>query len=162
MDNHWEKMPKSWTTVLNDLPPENLTNLLDTNAAIQQNVWPLSLLCLQKIIPILSIPREPNNDKGNCSASLNRSDSNNNPNVIDFKSHPKTKNILTKKNIKAKKRHEIEQMSELTANIANEHGIKYIVDFGAGLGHLARLLTYGYRLNVCCLEMQIALTEQAR
>lgn len=76
--------------------------------------------------------------------------------------HPKTKNILTKKNIKEKKRHEIERMSQLTANIANEYGVKYIVDFGAGLGHLARLLAYGHRLNVCCLEMQIALTKQAK
>lgn len=67
-----------------------------------------------------------------------------------------------KKNIKLKKRHEIEKMSQLTASIAYEYGIKYIVDFGSGLGHLARLLTYGHRLNVCCLEMQAPLTKQAK
>lgn len=75
--------------------------------------------------------------------------------------HPKLRTMLTKKNIKEKKRHEIEKMSELTARIAHENNIKYIVDFGAGLGHLARSLTYGYRLKVCCLEQQVILTDQA-
>lgn len=89
-------------------------------------------------------------------------DSNKNRVQIDLKIHPKMKNILMKKHIKAKKRHEIDKMSQFTASIANEYGIKYIVDFGSGLGHLARLLTYGHRLNVCCLEMQKSLTEQAK
>lgn len=67
-----------------------------------------------------------------------------------------------KKSIKEKKRHEIERMGQLTANIAKELGVKYIVDFGSGLGHLARLLAYGYKLNVCCLERDTALTNQAK
>lgn len=69
--------------------------------------------------------------------------------------------VLTKKKIKEKKRHEIERMSQLTAGIANELGVQYIVDFGSGLGHLARLLAYGYGLNVCCLEKEAILTDQA-
>lgn len=75
--------------------------------------------------------------------------------------HPKLKTYLTQKSIKAKKRHEIERMSRLTASVANEHSVEYIVDFGAGLGHLARSLTYGYGLKVCCLEQQISLTQSA-
>lgn len=59
MDNHWHKMPKSWIDVLTDLPPENLVDLLKTETQTETNVWPLSMLCLRKIIPILSIPREP-------------------------------------------------------------------------------------------------------
>lgn len=31
-----------------------------------------------------------------------------------------------------------------------------------GLGHLARMLAYGYKLEVCCLEKEQALTEQAK
>lgn len=69
---------------------------------------------------------------------------------------------MKKKNIKAKKRHEIERMSRLTAEAAKKLGIKYVVDFGAGLGHLARLLCYGYGLNVCCLEKENALIHQAK
>lgn len=146
-------MPQSWIKSL-DIPPENLANLLESELKNERNViWPLSLLCLKEIIPRLTIPRRPNS---------NKSVSNNTPIQIELKIHPKMKNLLMKKNIKAKKRHEIEKMSQLTAKISNEYGIKYIVDFGSGLGHLARLLTYGHRLNVCCLEKQRILTEQAK
>lgn len=69
--------------------------------------------------------------------------------------------MLMKKKIKQKKRHEIERMGQLTADLAKEFGVNYVVDFGSGLGHLARLLAYGYKLNVCCLEKETALTDQA-
>lgn len=52
-------------------------------------------------------------------------------------------------------------MSQLTANIANELDVKYVIDFGAGLGHLARSLTYRYGINMCCLEKEFELTNQA-
>lgn len=39
---------------------------------------------------------------------------------------------------------------------------QYVVDVGSGLGHLARLLAYGYDLKVCCLEAQENLSCQAR
>lgn len=73
----------------------------------------------------------------------------------------KLQTILTKKNIKEKKRHEIEKMSQLTARIARDCDVQYIVDFGAGLGHLARALAFNYGAKVCCLEQQLVLTEQA-
>lgn len=113
----------------------------------------------------------------------NQNDSNNNPKrEFCCLSHPRTHSVLVKKSIKAKKRHEIERMSQLTASIANDLGVKYIVDFGSGkwmkskvekcvvnlmfrwtgLGHLARMLAYGYKLNVCCLEKEHDLTEQAK
>lgn len=67
-----------------------------------------------------------------------------------------------RKKIKAKKQHEIERMGQLTAEIASKLNVKYIVDFGSGLGHLARLLAFGYGLNVCCLEKDKTLTDQAQ
>lgn len=67
-----------------------------------------------------------------------------------------------RKKIKAKKQHEIERMGQLTADIAAKLNVKYIVDFGSGLGHLARLLAFGYGLNVCCLEKEHTLTDQAK
>lgn len=75
--------------------------------------------------------------------------------------HSQLKTVLTKKNIKEKKRHEIERMSKLTATIARQCKVKYVIDFGAGLGHLARSLSYGHGLKVCCLEQQSALSAQA-
>lgn len=93
----------------------------------------------------------------------NHNDQNNNPKPkFNCLTHPKIKTILTKKSIKEKKRHEIERMSQLTADIADDLDVKYIIDFGAGLGHLARLLAYGYGLNVCCLEKEVVLTKQAK
>lgn len=53
-------------------------------------------------------------------------------------------------------------MSRYTAEVAENLDVQYIVDFGAGLGHLARSLAYGYKLNVCCLEKEPEFTKQAR
>lgn len=75
--------------------------------------------------------------------------------------HPKLKNLFRKR-IKPKKQHEIERMAVLCATTAAECKVKYILDFGAGLGHLSRVLGYGYGLNVCCLEQQEQLTEEAK
>lgn len=80
-----------------------------------------------------------------------------NPSITN---HPKLKQIFTK-HVKPKKRHEVEKMSRVCKEVADELGIEYIVDFGAGLGHLSRVLAYGYGLKVCCLEQNAELTKQA-
>lgn len=93
----------------------------------------------------------------------NQSDSNNNPRQeFTYTIHPKISTILTKKNIKEKKRHEIERMSQLTAAVAKANSLDYIVDFGSGAGHIARLLSYGYGYSVVCLEKEIALIDRAK
>lgn len=74
--------------------------------------------------------------------------------------HPRLKQIFTK-HVKPKKRHEVEKISRTCSEIAEELGIEYIVDFGAGLGHLSRVLAYEYGLKVCCLEQNAELTQQA-
>jgi len=48
------------------------------------------------------------------------------------------------------------------ASLARMESCQYVVDVGSGLGHLARLLAYGYGLKVCCLEAQENLSCQAR
>lgn len=70
--------------------------------------------------------------------------------------------MLTTKNIKEKKRYEIENMSQLTARIAKDCDVNYLVDFGAGVGHLARALAFNFGAKVCCLEQQEKLTDQAK
>lgn len=186
VDNHWEKMPKSWIEALTNVPPEHLSDLLiPSNPNTEKIVWPLSLIALRKVLQRLCISRTPqltSESNGNDNIQSNRkccvtdeksdikmnratdqNDPNNNPkHEFDCLTHPKIKTILMKKKIKEKKRHEIERMGKLTADVAEGLGVKYIVDFGAGLGHLARLLTYGYRLNVCCLEKDSTLIEQAQ
>lgn len=75
--------------------------------------------------------------------------------------HPKLKTLFRKR-IKPKKQHEIERMAALCAATAAECKVEYVLDFGAGLGHLSRFLGYGYGLNVCCLEQQKQLTDEAK
>lgn len=182
-------MPKSWMETLTNVRPEHLSDLLmPPDQQVEKIVWPLSLLALRKSLQRLCIPRNvrislddghtknESSQISNTTAGENvqhtkkqashKDDSNNNRNGTSDSdkcfASTKIKTILMKKKIKAKKRHEIERMGQLTAKIANESGVKYIVDFGSGLGHLARLLAYGYGLNVCCLEKENALTDQAK
>ncbi|XP_044764870.1 protein RRNAD1-like isoform X2 [Coccinella septempunctata] len=66
------------------------------------------------------------------------------------------------KSVKLKKRHEILAMSELCKEMATKSGCIYIVDIGSGLGHLSRMLAYGYNFEVCSIEAEPYLTEQAK
>lgn len=175
-------MPKSWKKSLENVMPEHLSDLLiPPEQPIEKRVWPLSLLALRKLLQRLCITRKTDspylvidghlnsNSKRNFNVTnmkmeaTDQNDRNNNPNS-NVKSVPsaKIKTILMKKKIKAKKQHEIERMGQLTAEIASKLNVNYIVDFGSGLGHLARLLAYGYGLNVCCLEKENTLTDQAK
>lgn len=158
-------MPKSWKDSFANVMPEHLSDLLmPSERTTEKMVWPLSLLALRQLLQRLCISRETTFPHPNCRVSSRTlNDSNNNPNC-NVKSVPsaKVKTILMRKKIKAKKQHEIERMGQLTADIASKLNVKYIVDFGSGLGHLARLLAYGYGLNVCCLEKDETLTEQAK
>nr|CAD7568129.1 unnamed protein product [Timema californicum] len=75
--------------------------------------------------------------------------------------HPKLTNVFTK-HVKPKKRHEIFKMAQIVARTARVQRCHQVVDVGSGLGHLARMLTYGFGLKVCCLEAQDTLSTQAR
>lgn len=74
---------------------------------------------------------------------------------------PKLQNILTK-HIKHKKRHEIIEIGNICAQTAILCDTTIIVDFGAGLGHLARHLAHRQALKVCCIEQQAELSRQAK
>lgn len=42
-----------------------------------------------------------------------------------------------------------------------ETNCRYVIDIGSGLGHLVRMLAYGYDLHVCGIEVQEQLTKIA-
>lgn len=65
------------------------------------------------------------------------------------------------KHVKQKKIHEISVLGLKCADIAYKTNCKVVVDCGSGLGHLARLLAYKYRLYVICIEAQEKLCERA-
>lgn len=66
------------------------------------------------------------------------------------------------KRVKPKKQHEIRRMAEICALSHRQTPVDFIVDFGAGVGHLARVLGYGFGIRVCCFEMQPNLNQLAR
>lgn len=148
LQNHWNTLPKSWTNTLNTVQPCQLAALLCNDQATESPnriIWPLSLLCLQNLVKQSSIVRCPIQKSTRTPSTY---------------THPKLRHIFSK-HVKHKKRHEIEQMSAECYRTARECNVQYVVDVGAGLGHLARLLGFGYGLKVCCLEEQPALSKQA-
>ncbi|XP_037826330.1 protein RRNAD1-like, partial [Lucilia sericata] len=147
--DHWSKLPTSWRDCFQHLPPEHLCFLLESNNYEGKNVnrlWPLSLLALKQAFKELCVKRQQN-------WRLNL------PRAI-LLDHPKLKHIFIK-GVKPKKRHELEYMAALCKQICTENPVDFVIDFGAGLGHLARVLGYAYNIKVCGLEMQTELNQNA-
>ncbi|XP_050340929.1 methyltransferase-like protein 25B isoform X2 [Bactrocera neohumeralis] len=152
IDNHWNKLPESWRLHLEQLHPEELATLLNYNKFSKQKhaVWPLSLLALRHLLLQLSIPRNQSTNSIDLSVSQR-------PVLSDRKlGH------AFNKCVKPKKRHEIQLMASICEYSCQISPVDFVVDFGAGLGHLARLLGYGYGVRVSCIEMRSELNLQAR
>uniref|UniRef100_A0A1I8Q3N7 Methyltransferase domain-containing protein n=1 Tax=Stomoxys calcitrans TaxID=35570 RepID=A0A1I8Q3N7_STOCA len=153
VDKHWDKLPHAWRKHFENMPPEQMCFLLEDNddksqatATKVNSVWPLSLLALKAAFQWLCIGRRRTKKD-----ILPRS------HLLD---HPKLKHIFNK-GVKPKKRHELDSMAALCKHICQDTPVDFIVDFGAGLGHLARTLGYAYNIKICCLEMQTKLNKQA-
>lgn len=116
------------------------------------HVFPLSFLALIQIVKALSIPRQ------NCFKTATLT-----PEGLVDKcgSHPKLRNLFLK-HVKLKKRHEISLMADVVKDTATKCSCNAIIDFGSGLGHLVRMLSYKYELYAAGIECQTPLTEEAR
>ncbi|XP_036339318.1 protein RRNAD1 [Rhagoletis pomonella] len=153
VDNHWEKLPRSWQKHLEHVKPEELSTLLNFNEIAEQqhaNVWPLALLALRCKLREVCVDRSQQSNAATVSACRS-----------PLLSHTKLKHVFNKC-VKPKKRHEIELMASHCEYSYQQTPVDYIIDFGAGLGHLARILGYGFSRRVCCLEMRPELNVQAR
>ncbi|XP_021920504.1 protein RRNAD1-like isoform X2 [Zootermopsis nevadensis] len=182
-DCHWNKLPLSWRRAFDTVEPQELGQFLTQNSTFKSchRVWPLSFLALYTTSLHLSIPREQIHfedllkgqkqfDDGSSSleepnliyrdVTFNRKSSVACAQMPGLK-HPKLQYAF-RKHVKPKKQHEISRMAQVTASVAQSESCHYVVDVGSGLGHLARLLAYGYGLKVCCLEAQENLSSQAR
>ncbi|XP_012234528.1 methyltransferase-like protein 25B [Linepithema humile] len=167
----WEKLPKSWRTVLQTVSPEEFGKWL-TGDISSTRVWPLSLLVLRQVIQHLQLNRNHRNDENilRCS-KVKKSEYDDDENFILENKNKKlhdAHNVLKKhdnlvlKHIKIKKRHEIQQITQICTDCAQESGTKCIVDIGAGMGHLARSLAFKCGLCVTCIEQDVLLSQQAR
>ncbi|XP_044256471.1 protein RRNAD1 isoform X2 [Tribolium madens] len=141
-DNHWNKLPKCWQKSLKNLDSHEISKLLNYNKKLRSNVWPLSILALHNLLSSLSLPRKI--------VDLN----------IQSPFFTKDDKLLKLfwKNVKAKKRHEI----SICYDSALKTDCFHIVDIGSGLGHLSRILNYGYGFKVCTIEAQELLSQQAQ
>lgn len=145
-ENHWNRLPSSLRAVFDDLKDldwlaDHILDLDESKDVACTTVLPLSLLALRKCIRKLSAPRSVPKE------------------VAKIQMSPLK--YLYKK-VKDKKCHEIERMAKLCAETAKKCETNYVVDFGAGLGHLARILAFQHGMRVCCLEQQEKLSEEAK
>lgn len=116
-------------------------------------MYPLSFLALISSVKALSIPRESN---------FHQAPETFNDITIDrCRNHPNLKNLFLK-HVKLKKRHEISVMARFVEAVAKKSGCNAVIDFGSGLGHLVRMLSYKYELYTAGIECQSQLTEEAR
>ncbi|XP_022233123.2 protein RRNAD1 isoform X2 [Drosophila obscura] len=151
VDDHWSKLPASWQHRLQSIPLETFEALLhsdDSKSAPKNSiVWPLELLALRAALRNLCISRtQENHPKESVPCPLLH--------------HHRLKHLFMKR-VKPKKQHEITRMAEICAYSCRTTPVDFVVDFGAGVGHLARILGYGFGIQVCCFEMQPELNQQA-
>ncbi|KAJ8924545.1 hypothetical protein NQ315_000693 [Exocentrus adspersus] len=144
VENHWNKLPESWQSSLRSASMEQIAELLDLKRPVTKGVFPLSLLCLRNIISSIVISRD----------SI----------VVDSHDAHPDQSFLKYfwKNVKLKKRHEIEKMAQICYDAASKTNCFHIVDIGSGLGHLSRMLAYGYGFKVCTFEANPILSSLAR
>lgn len=150
VDCHWEQIPESWKSFLNHLKPEDLAFLIDLNDEEKDykmnRVWPLEFLALKASIKTYSLARQPWTK-----ACLVKSFFKTREDLSWKTEYPNALKNVFRKHIKPKKQHEITRMSDL-ASMFKETNNR--VDVGSGLGHLSRLLSFGYDLDITCLEAE--------
>lgn len=172
-EKHWEKLPPAWADVLDVLSLEEIGKWIQSpNEELNTKiVLPLSLTALKASAKSLALNRIslPNLDnilsyltqlgfdctsqqdcKWSCPWSANNQSG--------------TLGNLSKifhKHVKPKKQHELYRLSHCCAVVSRLINCETVVDIGAGVGHLSRFLSYGYGLDLICLECQEKLGEAA-
>lgn len=143
LEEHWTRnLPPSWRYYLKNLPLNQLEQLLNYHQPYTQvPLAPLSLLCVLQILQTYSMSRHTTVPNTAIPGNL-------------------TSKYLWK-NVKLKKRHEIEVMAKMCYKTALESGCFNIVDVGSGLGHLSRILAYQYGFRICTFEANDILSKTA-
>ena len=140
---HWDLLPNSWQCCLNNRNPlerKSILGSITSSCCVNNNVpssfstLPLSLLAFKVAAKHLSIPRVYCEDK--------------NVNTQKCLDH------VYRKHVGPKKQHEIYFLSEYISQTLQQAGCSKVIDFGSGQGHLARLLTLGYKIDVFAVETE--------
>nr|XP_023012369.1 protein RRNAD1 [Leptinotarsa decemlineata] len=148
LENHWEKLPKSWQNHFSDIEMKPLSQFLNFSIptrSLEDKIYPLALLCLRELVIRNSIPR----------SEMKLAP------LFAFKTDDDFMNFFWK-NVKLKKRHEITRLAQKCYESAEKTNCFHIVDVGSGLGHLSRMMAFGYGLKVCTFEADESLSKQAQ
>ncbi|XP_041975584.1 protein RRNAD1 [Aricia agestis] len=141
VDDHWGKLPLAWQFAFKNMDPQDLGDILTRKQT--KHVLPLTFLSLLKSVESLSLPRK---SEKLWTENLDSS---------------KFKHLFLK-HVKLKKRHEIGLMSNVVSKVAYQYSCSTVVDFGSGLGHLVRILSYKHKIDAIGIEAQSQLSEEAR
>lgn len=147
VENQFDRLPSSWRHSFGGIGnPELLAVLLSLDGeTTSSGVLPLSLLALRACLkPLVASRATPRDEDWAIPGGDNT--------MLGY----------LFRQVKEKKRHEILRMAKMCANSAERCGVNFVIDFGAGLGHLSRILSYCYGMRVCCLEQQVQLSDKAR
>ena len=136
--DHWNNLPTTWQKSLNNIEPALLNKHLFQDIAISADtnhtvdiILPLSLMAFKVFSQYLSLPRIHYNKEDRKEEKLNPA----------FCKH-----------VNPKKRHEIYFLSKYILHMTKETHCLKVIDFGSGQGHLARLLSLGYKIDVLAIE----------
>ena len=140
-EGHWQTLPYSWQTFLENISPSQLADWLDSDSDCENETqpWPLSLLALKQSIKHLSLDRHPVKDLRNV-AKFMKMEFNDNSNGWKFdpeimsgasKHHESLKHVF-RKHVKPKKQYEMCRLGKLCSSVANHQNVDKVLDIGSG------------------------------
>ncbi|KAK6760175.1 hypothetical protein RB195_021608 [Necator americanus] len=133
----WNKLPFSWRLALENMEPEDCLCLVDASAPCKNRVLPLAIICLKLLasgLPSREAVKSPDEVAKACGIS--------NTKLHYFSSITAANNLRTK--LKPKKQYEIDRIViivELLRECDSTPMFNTVIDIGAGMGHLARILS---------------------
>ncbi|ETN68294.1 hypothetical protein NECAME_05660 [Necator americanus] len=133
----WNKLPFSWRLALENMEPEDCLCLVDASAPCKNRVLPLAIICLKLLasgLPSREAVKSPDEVAKACGIS--------NTKLHSFSSITAANNLRTK--LKPKKQYEIDRIVttvELLRECDSTPMFDTVIDIGAGMGHLARILS---------------------
>lgn len=157
--DHFSNLPKNWRNLFKTVKLETFGNFLDFQQPVSaQQVWPLSLLSLRKMIQANCLPRQQQSKPFTANGfSINNKKP---PTKTNYLDNERLQREFSR-HVKPKKKYEIQQMSLQIAQLSAKTGTTFVIDIGSGLGHLCRILAYDYGLNVVGVEAQTDLKNRA-
>ncbi|BFZ02441.1 hypothetical protein BsWGS_05480 [Bradybaena similaris] len=179
---HWFKLPESLRDYFDAVDPPELAWMLAIEGDGKQQlsvrcVIPLSLLALHCCIQNMSLRRlAVNMDSKETRFSISSSlcvkqtcipkeadPQATAPNLVETEAiqKPSYKNgqcmdmtHIFRRHVKPKKQHEIDKLGQVIGFLSQLMSCSNVVDVGAGLGHLSRLLTFQHGLRVTSIEAE--------